>query len=176
MLTPREVPAFIDVTLAFLEHCNWQQVAVAPKHREWNPWVKAEHDSLIRRCGHSGFVHFSTVSLFPRFFILCTRKLLFVDIVVAAAAPEGCSYLSAKHVLSDGAYATRPSGPCQTTVGTVCEKFRQVCISEGRASEALLPLRGAALEMGRDTASLTPIHPEFLQVSFSPNMRSLSRS
>ncbi|CAM9302951.1 unnamed protein product [Scytosiphon promiscuus] len=80
VLTPREVPAFIDVTLAFLEHCDWQQVTIAPKH-----------------------------------------------------------------------------------LGTVCEKFRQVCISEGRASEALAPLRSAALRMGRDTSSLTPIHPEFLQ-------------
>lgn len=34
VLTPREVPAFIDVTLAFLEHCNWRQVVVAPKQRE----------------------------------------------------------------------------------------------------------------------------------------------
>ncbi len=34
VLTPREVPAFIDVTLAFLEHCNWNQVAIAPKHGE----------------------------------------------------------------------------------------------------------------------------------------------
>eukprot|EP00752_Nemacystus_decipiens_P009384 g8387.t1 len=90
VLTPREVPAFIDVTLAFLEHCNWQQVAVAPKH-----------------------------------------------------------------------------------LGTVCEKFRQVCISEGRASEALLPLRGAALEMSRDTSSLTPVHPEFLQCCIAAKCYSL---
>lgn len=34
VLTPQEVPAFIDVTLAFLEHCNWHQVTIAPKHRE----------------------------------------------------------------------------------------------------------------------------------------------
>lgn len=49
-------------------------------------------------------------------------------------------------------------------VSRVCDKFREVCISEGRASEALATLRSAALKMGRDTSSLTPIHPEFLQV------------
>ncbi|CAN0554248.1 unnamed protein product, partial [Ectocarpus sp. 12 AP-2014] len=47
----------------------------------------------------------------------------------------------------------------------VCEKFGQVCISEGRASEALLPLRSAAIKMDGDRSSLTPLHPEFLQVS-----------
>lgn len=52
-------------------------------------------------------------------------------------------------------------------VGSVCEKFGQVCISEGRASEALLPLRSAAIKMGKDTSSLTPLHPEFLQVSLT---------
>lgn len=44
VLNPREVPAFIDVTLAFLEHCNWRQVAIAPKQREWNARVESEHD------------------------------------------------------------------------------------------------------------------------------------
>lgn len=34
VLTPRDGAAFIDVTLAFLQHCDWQQLAVAPKHGE----------------------------------------------------------------------------------------------------------------------------------------------
>lgn len=80
VLTPRDGPPFIDVTLAFLEHCDWQQVVIAPK-----------------------------------------------------------------------------------CVGTVCQKFCQVCISEGRVREALLPLRSAACKMGAGKSSITPLHPEFLQ-------------
>ncbi|CAM9092589.1 unnamed protein product [Hapterophycus canaliculatus] len=90
VLTPREVPAFIDVTLAFLEHCDWQQVTIAPKH-----------------------------------------------------------------------------------LGTVCEKLRQVCISEGRTLEALAPLRSAASKMAQDTLSLTPIHPEFTQCCIAAKCYSL---
>lgn len=52
----------------------------------------------------------------------------------------------------------------QTLVGDVCQKFAQVCILEGRAVEAILPLRTAAYRMGSATSSLTPVHPEFLQV------------
>ncbi|CAM9752892.1 unnamed protein product [Ectocarpus sp. 12 AP-2014] len=90
VLTPQEVPAFIDVTLAFLEHCNWHQVMIAPKH-----------------------------------------------------------------------------------LGSVCEKFGQVCISEGRASEALLPLRSAAIKMDGERSSLTPLHPEFLQCCIAAKCYSL---
>ncbi|CBJ27166.1 conserved unknown protein [Ectocarpus siliculosus] len=90
VLTPQEVPAFIDVTLAFLEHCNWHQVTIAPRH-----------------------------------------------------------------------------------LGSVCEKFGQVCISEGRASEALLPLRSAAIKMDGDRSSLTPLHPEFLQCCIAAKCYSL---
>eukprot|EP00904_Undaria_pinnatifida_P007183 jgi/Undpi1/3595/HiC_scaffold_16.g06967.m1 len=80
VLTPRDGAAFIDVTLAFLQHCDWQQLAVAPKH-----------------------------------------------------------------------------------VGDVCHKFCQVCISEDRVREALLPLRSAAYKMGAEKSTLTPVHPDFLQ-------------
>lgn len=34
VLHPRDRPAFINVTMVFLEHCDWLQVAVAPKHSE----------------------------------------------------------------------------------------------------------------------------------------------
>ncbi|CAM9168849.1 unnamed protein product [Ascophyllum nodosum] len=80
VLTPRDRTPFIDVTLAFLEHCQWRHVVIAPKY-----------------------------------------------------------------------------------VGDVCQKFAQICILDGRAGEAILPLRTAAYRMGSATSSLTPVHPEFLQ-------------
>lgn len=49
-------------------------------------------------------------------------------------------------------------------VGDVCQKFCKVCVSEGRATEALLPLRTAAKRMSVAQSTLTLIHPEFLQV------------
>ncbi|CAN0560789.1 unnamed protein product, partial [Ectocarpus sp. 12 AP-2014] len=56
---------------------------------------------------------------------------------------------------------------------SVCEKFGQVCISEGRASEALLPLRSAAIKMDGERSSLTPLHPEFLQCCIAAKCYSL---
>lgn len=36
VLTPRDRTPFIDVTLAFLEHCEWRHVVIAPKYGKSN--------------------------------------------------------------------------------------------------------------------------------------------
>lgn len=122
VLTPRDKAPFIDVTLAFLEHCDWRQVAVAPKYGEM-------------------------VQVFVIVWYCSSAILLYTGM--------GLEFT----------FAPAPVfAPLLSVVGDVCHMFAQVCISEGRAAEALLPLRTAAYKMGSATPSLTPVHPEFMQV------------